>query len=109
MALTVVSVAAVTVALASSAGAAIHMTAFTSRVAPGSYAKLTVKVAPTARCTITVVCDTVVSHAKGLGAKRGGTITWRWRVGTNTHPDHWPVTVDCGKSGKLIRKLTVTA
>jgi hypothetical protein len=117
--LTLLGVAAVTLALASSAAATIHVTAFTSRVATNGEASLTVKVTPVARCTIMVTYATVVSHAKGgppevvverkvLGPKRGGTITWRWKVGSNTRHERWPVKIDCGKSGKLTRLLTVT-
>jgi len=102
------SVIVVALVLAAQASASVHVVTFTSRVAPNDTASLTVKVAPTARCTITVIYDTVVSHAKGLGAKTGGTITWRWKVGSKTHAGHWPVKVDCGKSGKLTRTLTVT-
>jgi hypothetical protein len=91
----------------SSASATVRKLKFTSIVATGDYASLTVKVVPAARCTIKVTYDTVVSRAKGLGAKRGGTITWRWRVGTNTHPGRWPVKVDCGTSGTLSLRLRV--
>jgi hypothetical protein len=68
---------------------------------------LTVKVTPRAKCSIKVVYDTVVSSAKGLGKKTGGTITWQWKVGSTTHAGRWPVTVDCGKSGKLSLRLRV--
>jgi hypothetical protein len=70
-------------------------------------ASLTVRVAPAARCTIAVVYDATVSRARGLGARRGGTITWTWRVGASTHPGRWPVTVECGKSGEARRLLHV--
>lgn len=80
---------------------------FTPRVAAGSYASLTISVRPRTRCAIEVIYDTVVSSAKGLGPKRGGYITWRWRVATNTHAGRWPVTVRCGKSGLLKLKLSV--
>ena len=71
-------------------------------------ASITVKVGPAARCTITVIYDTVVSHAHGLTPKHGGTITWTWKVGSYTHDGKWPVKIDCGKSGKTQRLLTVT-
>ena len=92
----------------SSASASVRKVKLTATVATGDTASLTVKVSPKSRCTIRVEYDTVVSRAKGLGAKRGGTITWSWRVGTNTHLGRWPVKVDCGKAGKLTLRLRVT-
>lgn len=79
----------------------------TTPVVAGSYASLTVNVAPKARCSVEVIYDTVVSSAKGLGPKTGSTITWRWRVGTSTHPGRWPIIVRCGKSGTLRTRLKV--
>jgi hypothetical protein len=91
------------------ASAAVTKTMFTASVAAGDDATLTVRVAPKARCTITVVYKTGASKAKGLSAKTGAAITWKWRVGSNTTPGRWPVTVDCGKSGKLALRLAVRA
>lgn len=87
--------------------AAVRKASFTARVHPGDEAALTVAVSPRSRCTIEVVYDTTVSHAKGLGAKTGARITWRWKVGSATNPGSWPVTVDCGQSGKLNLRLRV--
>jgi len=93
--------------LAADAGAAVRKVEFTGVVSPNDYAQLRVTVSPRARCTIKVVYDTTVSSAKGLGPKTGGTITWRWKVGSSTHAGRWPVTVDCGPSGKLTVRLRV--
>jgi hypothetical protein len=93
--------------LAPTASARVTKAAFTGSVQAGDDATLTVKVAPKARCTIKVVYDTVTSRAKGLTAKTGASITWKWRVGSNTNPGRWPITVDCGRSGKLSLKLQV--
>ena len=98
---------ALALSLVATANAAVSKQSFTGTVRTGEEAMLTVKVAPRARCTIKVVYDTVTSRAKGLAAKTGSTITWRWRVGTNTNPGRWPVTVDCGKSGKLALRIRV--
>jgi hypothetical protein len=87
--------------------AKVKRATFTATVSPNDYASLTVNVSPRARCTITVVYDTTVSHARGLGAKTGGRITWRWKVGSATHAGRWPVTVDCGESGKLVLRMRV--
>jgi hypothetical protein len=91
----------------SSASATVRKVRFTSVVSPNDYASLTVNVSPRARCTIKVVYDTTVSHARGLGPKTGGRITWRWKVGSSTHAGRWPVTVDCRKSGVLRLRLRV--
>ena len=91
-----------------SASAAVKRVAFTATVSPNDYASLTVKVTPKARCTIKVVYDTTVSHAKGLGPKTGTQIMWRWKVGSATHVGRWPVTVDCGKAGRLNLRMRVT-
>jgi hypothetical protein len=95
--------------LAADAAGTVKRIQLTTPVVAGSDASLTVKVSPRARCRIQVIYDTVISSAKGLGAKSGGTITWRWRVGSNTHPGSWPVVIDCGKSGKLKTKIRVLA
>jgi hypothetical protein len=93
---------------AGSALASVKRVSFTSVFAPNDYARLEVSVAPRARCTVTVVYDTTVSHAKGLGAKTGTRLGWRWKVGSSTHAGRWPVTADCGKSGRLALRLRVT-
>jgi hypothetical protein len=87
--------------------AEVHKVSFTSSVAANDGAMLSVLVSRHARCTITVVYDTTVSHARGLGAKTGTRLTWRWKVGSSTHPGRWPVTVNCRKSGTLKLHLRV--
>jgi len=93
--------------VAAAAMASVRKVSFTGTVSPSDYATLTVQVSPKARCTITVIYDTVVSEAKGLSPKTGTKITWRWKVGSATHSGRWPVRVDCGKSGKLTLQLRV--
>lgn len=99
--------ALVVLTFATAASATVKKVSFTASVSPNDQASLTVSVAPRARCTIKVVYDTTVSHAKGLNAKTGTRITWSWKVGSSTHAGRWPVTVDCGKAGKLALKLRV--
>jgi hypothetical protein len=77
-------------------------TSLTSPVRVGSYAQLTVKVTPRARCTIHVDYAT---GEKSLGAKTGGRITWRWRIVSNVPPGRWPIVVQCGASGN--RRFTI--
>jgi hypothetical protein len=100
-------IALVAVILSGAAGAAVRKVSFTSAARAGDQVSLTVTVSPRARCTIRVVYDTTVSHARGLGAKTGVRITWSWRVGSSTHAGRWPVTVDCGKSGRLAMRPRV--
>jgi hypothetical protein len=104
---TIGAVAAAALVLAGTAQPSVRRGTFTPVVHAGDYASLSVAVSPRARCTITIVYDTTVSHAHGLGPKTGSTITWEWRVGSSTHPGRWPITVDCGKSGQLKLKLRV--
>jgi hypothetical protein len=105
---TVLVAALTVVTVAASANASVRKVAFTPVVSPNDYASVTVTVTPRARCHITVIYDTVVSHARGLGAKTGTRITWRWKVGSATHAGLWPVRIDCGKSGRLVLRLRVT-
>ncbi len=96
------------IALAVVAGAlgTVKRVSLTTPVVAGDYAQLSVRVTPRARCTIKVIYETTVSKAKGLGPKTGGRITWRWRVGTSTHPGRWPIIVRCG-SGMLRTTIRV--
>ena len=87
--------------------ATVRITKRPGRVNHGDDASVTVIVSPKARCTIGVYYSTTRSRARGLGAKRGGTITWTWTVGSNTNPGAWPVKIDCGKSGKAATTVTV--
>jgi hypothetical protein len=107
--LSVVALSVVTLVLAfgSTAQASVRKVALTSVVHAGDQASLTVAVSPRARCTITVVYETTVSHAQGLNPQTGTRITWRWKVGSNTHSGRWPITVKCGKSGTLKLKFHV--
>jgi hypothetical protein len=102
-----VALVGTTLVFAAQASAAVKATKLPGTVTAGDYASLTVRVTPKARCTIKVVYDTVTSRAKGLAAKTGPTITWRWRVGSNTHAGRWPITIDCGKSGRLVLRIRV--
>ena len=95
--------------LSGNADAAVRPASQTLTVAASDEASVTVRVAPAARCTIAVVYASGPSKAAGLEAKRGGTITWTWKVGSRTKPGLYPVTVDCGSSGRYAAKLRVHA
>jgi hypothetical protein len=70
---------------------------------PGDYATLTAAVSPARRCSIIVHYKSGPSRAQGLYAKtpRGGRVSWTWKVGTNTTPGRWAITVSCGSAGTL--------
>jgi hypothetical protein len=94
---------------AGSAGASVRRVAFAGIVQQGHRASLTVSVSPRARCTITVLDGTTVVRARGLGAKTGTWLNWWWNVGSNARLGRWPVTVNCGRAGRLTLRLRVTA
>lgn len=102
-----VAVASV-LALAADSSATVTKVSLTGTVRAGSYAKLTVKVTPRARCSIKVVYGRAVAKTAGLGAKVGGRITWRWRVGGSTPAGRSLIVVTCGKAGGLRLGFTVT-
>jgi hypothetical protein len=93
--------------LAPAAAATVRVTKAPGRVPTGELATVTVAVKPRARCTIGVYYTTRMSEARGLGAKTGATITWRWQVGSNTIPGRFPVRIDCGNSGKAHTTIRV--
>lgn len=76
---------------------------------PGSSATLVASVSPNATCSITVHYKSGTSRAKGLGPKRsvGGRVSWTWKVGTNTTPGRWAITVACGAAGRLNTSFVV--
>ena len=76
---------------------------------PGDYATLVASVAPARRCSITVHYKSGPSRAKGLTPRSpvGGRVTWTWKIGTNTTPGRWPITVSCGTAGTLNASFVV--
>jgi hypothetical protein len=70
---------------------------------PGDYATLTAAVSPARRCSIIVYYKSGPSRAQGLYPKtpRAGRVSWTWKVGTNTTPGRWTITVSCGSAGTL--------
>jgi hypothetical protein len=98
---------ALSAVLVASANASVRETKAPGRVPVGEFASVTVAVKPRSRCTIGVYYTTRKSEAAGLGAKTAETITWRWRVGTNTIPGRFPVKIDCGAAGKASTTIRV--
>ena len=81
---------------------AIDVESLTSPAGRGSTATLTIKTAPGAACTITVYYKSGASQAAGLGpqtAGSDGTATWRWKVGSQTTPGSWHITVTADAGG----------
>jgi competence protein ComEC len=70
-----------------------------SSVSVGSSATLTAQTSPNASCSIIVHYKSGPSHASGLAPKNAdasGTVSWTWKVGTNTTRGTWPIDVTCG-------------
>jgi hypothetical protein len=70
-----------TLAMPATASARVRQLAITSPIRHGSYATLTVSVAPTATCSIAVYYRSGKSRAAGLYPKRGGRARGRGRSG----------------------------
>ena len=74
-------------------------------VSPGHYATATIITTMGASCGIVVKYSTATSRAAGLVTKKapsGGRLSWRWKVGTNTHPGSWRVTITCRLATKSL-------
>lgn len=79
-------------------------------VGRGSNATLQVKTAANTSCSIEVDYKSGPSTAAGLVAKNSdgaGNVSWTWKVGANTTPGAWPITVTCG-AGSAQTHFTVT-
>ena len=82
----------------------VSVVSLTSPVAPFTDATIHVRTAPAAACRITVIYKSGPSRAKGLvpmQASAKGDVVWRWRVGSNTTPGHWPIKVACEKASEV--------
>jgi hypothetical protein len=90
------------------AQSAVRRVSITSPVAAGKAARLTVDVAPRARCTITLAPRTYVA-SPGLQARSGGRITWRWKIRPTAKLGRSPVSVRCGTSGTLRTSFVIGA
>jgi hypothetical protein len=92
----------------STADARVRLVSVTRGV-PGNDATLVASVSPARVCSITVYYKSGPSRAKGLVSKRPvrGLVSWTWRVGTNTTPGRWRITVSCGSAGTLNTSFVV--
>jgi hypothetical protein len=89
---------------------AISKVSLTNKVSRGSTAKVTVKTAPKAKCSIDVEYDSGPSTAAGLGDKTAGSsgkVSWSWTVGRNTARGSYPITIYCTK-GDAAGTLSLT-
>src|SRR5262245_23845900 len=93
--------------LVSSAPGAVHITRRPGRVAPGRRVSVAVLVSPGARCSIGVNA-TLHGRDGELGQKRGSEISWAWTVPSTARAGTWPVTIDCGRSGRTRTSVQVT-
>jgi hypothetical protein len=102
--------AAVVLAVPTSASARVRLVHVTSPISAGSYATLTASVTSLRTCSITVYYKSGPSRAQGLYPKRpaGGRVSWTWKVGTRTTPGRWPIEVRCGPAGTLHTSFQVT-
>jgi hypothetical protein len=88
--------------------------AFTDTAAQNKTASVTVRTEAQAKCTIEVLYDSGPSQAAGLDPKSAtsaGKVIWSWRVGSNTAPGVYPVTIVCtldDHEGTLELDFTVT-
>jgi len=70
----------------------------TSPVTPGSNASVTIRTAPEANCTISVIYDKTASTDSGLAPQKAdvyGMASWAWTVEATTPLGKWPVKVTC--------------
>ena len=106
--LTIASAVVALLVVASPAAARVRLVRVTSPTYPGAYATLTAQVSPTATCSITVYYKSGPSQAKGVQPlRRGGRVSWTWKVGTRTTPGRWPIVVSCGRAGTLRTSFVV--
>jgi hypothetical protein len=76
----------------------------------GSNATLQVTTTANTSCSIEVDYKSGRSTAAGLVTKNSdgaGNVSWTWKVGANTTPGSWPITVTCG-DGSAQTHITVT-
>lgn len=77
----------------------IELQSFTESVSKGQNATIKIKGNPNTNYSITVIYSTSPSKAKGLENKmsdENGYVSWTFKVGTNTKPGTYPVTISDG-------------
>lgn len=88
----------------------LEIISVTSPVKAGSNATLTIKCKPGTEYNIDVIYKKTASKAKGLDNKiapASGTVSWTWKVGSNTTPGTFSIYVSGGGERSEI-KFTVT-
>ena len=78
----------------------IKKIALTASVARGATARLSIRTAGKADCSITVTYNSGPSQASGLVNKiadSSGRIMWSWKVGTRTARGSYPIDISCTK------------
>lgn len=77
---------------------AVKVTAHSKSVSRGGTASVAAKTIANADCGISVNYPAGPSSARGLEpakAPKSGSITWTWKVATNTPKGTWPIVVSC--------------
>ena len=89
----------VTVTVDRSIGTALKLVDFTKTVKPGQNGSVTIRGTAGTKYSIRVLYSSGPSSAKGLEDKTAGsngTVTWKWKIGTNTKPGKYEITVSGG-------------
>lgn len=87
----------------------LEIISVTSPVNAGANATLKAKTSPGAYCTITVYYKSGTSTAQGLSpqtAPSTGSLSWTWKVGTNTTPGVWSIKVTASLGGQTKTQTT---
>jgi hypothetical protein len=102
-------VVASTLVTVPAAQAHVRLVSVSSPVRRGSWARLTVAVAPSKQCSITVRYQGRVARAIGLYPKmpNHGRVSWIWKVGTKTPTGRWPISISCRSAGRLYAAFVV--
>jgi hypothetical protein len=78
----------------------VNKVSLTGSVSRGGTAKVTIKTDAHADCSIEVTYNSGPSTAAGLGDKTAndsGSVSWSWRVGSNTARGSYPIDIWCSK------------
>lgn len=92
----------------------VAISVFSSPIAAGSNAAITIRTKPKAACSIAVTYDKDRSTDSGLVPKTAdqyGVVGWSWTVESNRPAGKWPVDVTCAlgdRSGYVRGDLVVT-
>ena len=84
----------------------IVFTSYTNSIEAGSFGSVTIQAAPNTEYSITVNYSSGAAEADGLEPKysdANGYVTWEWKVGNNTKPGEYSITVTGGRSRETVK------